>query len=288
MTFLPLSPCCLQGGKLIGEPRGKFVPANPANDNGHKVSRYHTIPSYGKVINDKVALVLFTDAFGLTSSNPKIIADEFANQLKINVFVPEYIVDPPPIDVYDPVAPLYPDQYNNRSWSTSIYMIGEVLWKTWRWLPMLFFPKKQVPLAQAAIDDLTEEGYEKLIGIGYCRGGAVLQYLLADESKNVNLIGGIINHPSTEKETWSKINQPTLWNLADHDQMFSLKDIDHLKDVFGKRQINGNKKLDFQCNVYENTVHGFACRPTLDHEPTKKAFDQANSSAVEFCRKYLF
>ncbi len=35
------------------------------------------------------------------------------------------------------------------------------------------------------------------------------------------------------------------------------------------------------------TTHGFAVRPKLTHEPTKKAFDEAGESATEFFRKHL-
>nr|XP_018260162.1 uncharacterized protein I303_07079 [Kwoniella dejecticola CBS 10117]OBR82320.1 hypothetical protein I303_07079 [Kwoniella dejecticola CBS 10117] len=319
MSFIPLSPCCLQGGRLTGEPRGCFVPANDTQ----KVGRYHAKPSDGVIVDDKVALVLYTDAFGLGLPNPKVMADAFADQLKINVFVPEYIsksvmlslchenhhenpnkskaivttdeademcvdltfaVDPPPVDVYDPVAPLYPDQYAARSWGTTIYMIGEVLWKTWRWLPMLLFPKKQVPLAQASLNDLTSEGFEKVVAVGYCRGGAMVQYLLANQA-NTTLVGGIICHPSPEKSTWAGIDKPTKWHLADHDQMFGDKDIQLLKNTFQKKVDEDRSK--FECVVHQDTVHGFAARPTLEHEPTKKAFDEANASAIDFCKKQL-
>ncbi|WWC73564.1 uncharacterized protein I206_107536 [Kwoniella pini CBS 10737] len=280
MSFIPLSTCCLQGGRLTGTPRGTFT----ASNNTQRVGRYQTKPSEGKVVDEKVALVLYTDAFGLELSNPKIMADAFADQLKINVYVPEYIINPPPVDVFEPVAPLYPDQYASRSWATTIYMIIEVIWKIWRWLPMLLFPKKQVPLAQAAINDLTSEGYEKIVAVGYCRGGAMVQYLLSNQA-NTTLVGGIICHPSPEKSTWPQITKPSVWHLADHDQMFGAKDIQLLKDSFQKKVEDEN--VDFDCIVHTDTVHGFAARPTLEHEATKKAFNEANKSVVGFCENYL-
>ncbi|WWC95498.1 hypothetical protein V866_002362 [Kwoniella sp. B9012] len=289
MTFIPLSPCCLTGSRLTGTPRGTWEPAIQGE---RKVGRYHTTPSKtegdengtAKVVDGKLALVLLTDAFGLSLPNPRIMADAFAVQLKINVFVPEYIIDPPPVEVFDSVAPLYPDQYASRSWATTIYQIVEVLWKTWRWLPMLLFPKKQVPLAQSAINDLTSEGYTSIAVVGYCRGGAMVQHLLSNPA-NTTLVGGVICHPSPEKETWSNITKPTYWHLADHDQMFGEKDINKLRETFEKKK--DDQGVDFHCKVHRDTVHGFAARPTLDHENTKIAFEESNSSAVEFCRKYL-
>ncbi|WRT69563.1 uncharacterized protein IL334_006551 [Kwoniella shivajii] len=278
MTFIPLSPCCLTGGRLTGTPRGIYRPA----DDERQVGRYHTTPSNESVVSDKVAMVLYTDFFCLALPNPKIMADAFADALGINVFVPEYIVDPPSVDLFDSVAPLYPGQYASRSMFTSIYMFGQVILKAWRWLPAMFSPKKQLPLAQASLDEIVQEGYTKIVIVGYCRGGAMVQHLLSN-SKNECLVGGVICHPTPEESTWSNITKPTLWNLADQDQMFGIKDIDHLKSTFEAKE-----GVEFQCNVYKETLHGFATRPTLDHEPTKKAFEKANSSAIDFTRKLLF
>ncbi|KAK6908792.1 hypothetical protein I203_102796 [Kwoniella mangroviensis CBS 8507] len=264
--YTNLSPCCLTGGRLTGTPRGTWEPAIQGE---RKVARYHTTPSKSggdengtaRVVDGKLALVLLTDAFGLSLPNAKIMADAFAEQLK--------------------------DQrarsriYHRPS---SCGSIVEVLWKTWRWLPMLLFPKKQVPLAQSAINDLTSEGYTSIAVVGSSRGGAMVQHLLSNPV-NTTLVGGVICHPSPEKETWTKIIKPTYWHLADHDQMFGQKDINKLRETFEKKK--DEQGVDFQCKVHKDTVHGFAARPTLDHENTKFAFEESNSSAVEFCRKYL-
>ncbi|OCF37151.1 hypothetical protein I316_01058 [Kwoniella heveanensis BCC8398] len=250
-----------------------------------RVARYHTQPADGVVVDDKVAVLLYTDAFGLSMPNPKIQADAFAEHLKLHVFVPEYIPEPPPAELFEPVAPIYPEQYANRSWFTTIRMFFGVITKVYPWLPMLLMPKKQVPLAQAALEDLVQEGYTTLGAIGYCRGGAMVEYLFSNPANNTSLRCGVMCHPSPERATYEGIEKPSLWHLADHDQMFGQKEIDHLKEVFDKKKVE--KGVEFECVVHPDTVHGFAARPTLDHEPTKKAFEEANSSAIAFFRKHL-
>ncbi|WVQ96108.1 hypothetical protein IAU59_003210 [Kwoniella sp. CBS 9459] len=294
MSFIPLSPCCLTGGRLTGEPRGIMESASEdesagaAGDNGgmarRKVTRYHTKPSDGVVVDDKIAVVLYSDAFGLSLPNPKIQADAFAEQLKLHVFVPDYIPEPPPAELFEPVAPMYPDQYASRTWFTTIRMVLGVIAKVYPWLPMLLVPKRQVPLAQAALGDLVQEGFTSLGAIGYCRGGAMIEYVLSDPS-NAALKCGVMCHPSPERATYEGIDKPSLWHLADHDQMFGQREIDHLKEFFGKKE--ADRGVEFECVVHKDTVHGFAARPTLDHEPTKKAFEEANASAVAFFRKHL-
>ncbi|WVR08171.1 hypothetical protein IAU60_005217 [Kwoniella sp. DSM 27419] len=281
MSFLPLSPCCLTGGKLTGELRGKMEP--PEGD--RKVLRYHARPVDGQVVDPKAAVVLYTDAFGLELPNPKVMADAFAEQLKLDVFVPEYIPEPPPVDVFDHVAAMYPGQNKDRSWFTTIKLVGWVVSQIYPWMPMLFQPKKQVPLAQAALDDIIREGYTSVGVIGYCRGGAMVQYLLASDTAPPALKCGVACHPSAEKALWGNIHQPTLWHLADQDMMFGDKEIKQLKEVFEKKK--ADQGVEFDCYVHTETVHGFAARPVLEHEPTKKAFEEANATAVDFFKKHL-
>ena len=76
-------PCkdCVSGYVLPGEPKGTFVEGayfSPApNGNGTASA------------NQKTALVLLTDGFGLNLKNPKILADSFAASLNCDVFVPD-------------------------------------------------------------------------------------------------------------------------------------------------------------------------------------------------------
>nr|XP_031859744.1 uncharacterized protein CI109_004816 [Kwoniella shandongensis]KAA5526816.1 hypothetical protein CI109_004816 [Kwoniella shandongensis] len=252
---------------------------------GRQVSRYHTRPSDDEVINDKTALVLYTDAFGLSLPNAKIMADSFADQLKVHVFVPEYIPDALPANLFEPVAPLYPGQYANRSWWSTFVVVLPLLLRVWRWLPWILNPKGQVPLAEKALLDLQSEGYTHLGAIGYCRGGAVIQYLLASTSHPTLLQCGVVNHPSPETSTWDNIHKPTQWHLAEHDQMFGLEKIANLRRVFEEKKKNEGVVFDFY--HHKDTVHGFACRPTLDHEETKKAFEEAGDTAVAFLQKHL-
>ena len=109
MSFFPIEPCCLKGGILPGEPSGILEPAS----GGQRVARYHAKPSGGSVDKTK-AVVLLYDVFGLKivrpilpcqpaskrlsksaddtcQPNAKLLADKFAEQLKLDVFVPDYI-----------------------------------------------------------------------------------------------------------------------------------------------------------------------------------------------------
>ena len=76
-------PNCAEGAFLPGEPTGTinydfqgayYAPGSPSDG---------TSPS-------KRAVLLLTDAFGLPLKNCKIIADDLANRLECDVWIPDY------------------------------------------------------------------------------------------------------------------------------------------------------------------------------------------------------
>lgn len=71
-------PKCVEGHELPGEPKGSIQ----ADFQG----AYFTP---GSVADDKRAVILLTDAFGLPLKNCKIIADRVAQEVGCDVWVPD-------------------------------------------------------------------------------------------------------------------------------------------------------------------------------------------------------
>ena len=67
---------CLQGYILSGTPSGMF----------DGTAYFHPAPSP----DSKRAVVLLTDIFGLKLVNAKLIADQYSERLKCDVWVPDY------------------------------------------------------------------------------------------------------------------------------------------------------------------------------------------------------
>ena len=67
---------CLQGNKLSGTPSGTF----------DGTAYFH--PSSPP--DSKRAVILLTDIFGLKLVNPKLIADQYSERLKCDVWVPDF------------------------------------------------------------------------------------------------------------------------------------------------------------------------------------------------------
>jgi hypothetical protein len=79
-------PQCQEGSILLGEPKGSI-------ESGFLGDSYLSpAPSSETSTPAKKAVLLFTDAFGLGVSNPKLIADELASQLQCDVWVPDYFL----------------------------------------------------------------------------------------------------------------------------------------------------------------------------------------------------
>ena len=103
MSFFSISPCCLKGTVLPGEPRGVYQPVSLADK--RTAGRYYTTPQDG-VKHPKVAILLYMDLLGLSivrdqskprseltvpQPNGKILADLLADKLGVAVYAPDYI-----------------------------------------------------------------------------------------------------------------------------------------------------------------------------------------------------
>ena len=73
-------PDCLTGGLLPGEPAGSISTQGA----------YFAPAPTDSTESSKAAVCLLTDAFGLDLKNSKILADNFAKELKCDVWVPDY------------------------------------------------------------------------------------------------------------------------------------------------------------------------------------------------------
>ncbi|KAL7424999.1 hypothetical protein Q5752_000686 [Cryptotrichosporon argae] len=274
MPFLPISDCCLKGSVLPGTPRGTLEPVSPSV----RVARYAVKPAAPTGAHARAALVVFYDVFGFQIPNAKIMADAFADKLDVDVYVPDYIPGAPPPALLDPALEAFPGQHAQQSWIASITgKLGLV-----RALPYYGAIRDAAvhPLVERAVEDLRAQGYTRVVAVGYCRGGSMITHLLEAGDKAL-LDAAVIVHPGLEPKRWPQITKPTRWLLAGNDHFFTPAKIDDLKAAFDGRPV------EFDVAVYADTNHGFAARPAMEHEPTRKAFHEANDAAVDFISRHL-
>lgn len=146
-----------------------------------------------------------------------------------------------------------------------------------------------MPKLKSVIADLknAEKKYKvsKIGTIGYCWGGKYSILAGAGETPLVNCF--VAAHPSLVKPNSDidPINVPSLWLLAESDNVFSPADAKVTNQKLNK--IKDEKKHDFEWNMYAKTTHGFVVRGG-EHDPVVcKARSDAFDASVAFYTKHL-
>lgn len=124
-----------------------------------------------------------------------------------------------------------------------------------------------------------EKGYDKVAGIGFCWGGALVSLV-------PSLDAIIMCHPATRKgmdaEAASKLNSPTLLLPSmneDANQMKEFHEVMRQKTKIGELCI---------LKTYNESVHGWmAARADLNDEKQKEKFSEGFQDAATFLNKVL-
>ncbi|KAI0269775.1 dienelactone hydrolase endo-1-3,1,4-beta-D-glucanase [Gloeopeniophorella convolvens] len=268
-------PDCYKGFILPGEPKGTtegtayFSPAPPLEDAKPTGS-------------EKKAVVLLTDIFGLPLPNPRIIADHFAEELGIDVWVPDLFAGSPPLRV-EQLEPYVPDRAGVKmSWWATIRLVLNALFSAHKLIahrPSVAEPRVREFIAKIKAD----KGYERIGAVGYCFGGVMAARLGATDL--VNTI--VITHPGGISAAQLRaIKVPTSWALAQEDMGFKPKNAEDARAAF-KEQEGRPDAVEYEFKVWDGTTHGFACRPNLAVPEVKAGYEGALEQTIAWFKKTL-
>ncbi|KAI0317784.1 dienelactone hydrolase endo-1-3,1,4-beta-D-glucanase [Amylostereum chailletii] len=256
---------CRKGYILPGTPQGSVVDGiylSPSTD---------ATPS-------KSAVVLLTDIFGLPLVNCKIIADHFAKELGMDVWVPDLFNGSPPIAAED-LELLMPDRAGVKlSFMQIIRLVFLMLPQAYA----LYTNRASVGAVRvtAVLEKMkAEKKYETIGAVGYCHGGSVAACL-----GNSPLLSSIvIAHPGQASEAQIRaITLPTAWVLAEDDLSFKPPAVELAKKVFSER-----KAEEYEFKTYPGTAHGFAARPNLGIPEVKAGYEGALEQTIAWFKKTL-
>jgi len=273
-------PRCQEGSILLGEPTGSIEPGLLGNS---YVSPSPSTSDPGETPSPtKKAVLVFTDAFGLGIPNPKLIADELANHLHCDVWVPDYFLGLP-------LIPADAMTVGDRAG------VRPTLWQWIKFTVTVVIPNigSFWSNRSSRIDSRLEEfivklkeqkNYEKIGAIGYCFGGATA-IRLAKRPDLLNTV--VICHPAPFNfEDITNIQIPCSWACAEDDMWFS----DSLR-ARSEAELESRKGKDnfveYEFRVYKGTAHGFASRPDLGTPEVKTAFAGALVQTVDWFKKML-
>ncbi|KAI0283913.1 dienelactone hydrolase endo-1-3,1,4-beta-D-glucanase [Russula aff. rugulosa BPL654] len=255
---------CYKGFALPGEPKGTIVGQD-----------YFTAAPNDATQPTK-AIILLTDFFGLPLPNPRILADQLAEQVGVDVWVPDFFNGKPPADV-NTLEPLFPDRAGVKiPWLRLIIKLIPSI-------PRMIASRPSVVDPRFIKKIKSEKGYERIGAVGYCFGGAIAGRLGSTDL--VNTI--VIAHPSNLKPAQIRaIKVPTSWALAEEDHGFKEKDVKTAEGIF-KEQEEKPDHVDYEFQVYKGTAHGFAVRPNLEVPEVKAGYEGAFNQTVAWFKKTL-
>ncbi len=204
------------------------------------------------------ALILLTDYFGLPLVNSQLLADTFAEQGGLNVYMP--------------------DQFHGEPAPLSI-LTGDTSFKLMEWLPQ--HPKQPTyDNTVALINELKQNhGVTKIACIGYCWGGFTCFMLGATD-----LVDAVaVAHPSRFDFPGDieRLKKPTLFLCAETDTQLTTEKRIQSEEIL-KNRTEGHKFV-----VYPGTEHGFAVRADVEDKVAANAAEDAKNQALDFFAKHL-
>ncbi|KZO96042.1 dienelactone hydrolase endo-1,3,1,4-beta-D-glucanase [Calocera viscosa TUFC12733] len=281
---MKLCPDCVSGVILPGTPKGSMIEIGPFEAylaSPPTESRAH--------VADKHAVVLFTDVFGLALGNPKIIADAFASELGLDVYVPDMFNGKPPLSNNDIMPYDHQDPGSPVPWWKFLgflYHMVQVAPGMW------WGPNSQTTVyarMRVFVETLkTEKKLDKVGAVGYCYGGSVIASLIPYHL----LSSAVIAHPGDfDHKLVDQVDFPTSWVTCEEDFVFGPKIAEDVQARFAARSMRakaaGEPEPEYEFKRYMGTRHGFGCRPALEVPQVKEAFERASDQTTAWFRKTL-
>ncbi|KAF7365250.1 DLH domain-containing protein [Mycena venus] len=267
-------PQCFTGSVLEGEPTGVISEIDGAY--------FAAGPSDGNS-GSKRAVIFLTDVFGLKLKNSKILADQFAQHLKCDVWIPDVFAGKPPVTVEQ--MKTLPDRAGVK------FGIWEILKLVPRVLPSV--PALLITNRSAVVDGRTisfvkklqeKKKYDNLGAIGYCFGGGIATRVGATTTLFNSII---LVHPSPPTDDQLKaIKAPTAWSMPEDDMGIKPARLEEIERLYAARK-GKDTFVDYEIKVYKGCAHGFGARPNFEYPDVKEGFEKAFQQAVDWFNKTI-
>eukprot|EP00026_Physarum_polycephalum_P016489 Phypoly_transcript_17408.p1 GENE.Phypoly_transcript_17408~~Phypoly_transcript_17408.p1 ORF type:complete len:258 (+),score=48.60 Phypoly_transcript_17408:22-774(+) len=243
--------CCKKGSVHSGTPVGHET----------KMEGLDVYISEPATPTDKAILFLH-DGFGWTLVNNRLLADSYAKEANVRVFLPNLLVG----EIVP--AELLFDHEKIKQYDFSKFVKDNA--REARWPTVLQFAKS-----------LKEKhGVKSVACIGFCWGGWASLALAATDTVDAAAVA----HPSMVRvpSDIENIKKPTLFLCAEVDRAFPAEARQQAEAIMEKK-----KPLYSLFKLYPGTEHGFAVRGNLNNKPEADAAMDAKNEAVAFFKRVL-
>jgi len=211
--------------------------------------------------NKTNALLYLTDVWGYEYNNHRLLADTFAKELPITVYVADFLEE-------SGFTHLAPEELKNLDFAKFSEFNSK---------------EKRFPQILALAQHLKSQ-YERVFVIGYCWGAWGACMLAAKPG----LIAGVsINHPSSLEipGDLERLTAPTLIVAPYTDTAFPPESRTIAEKIFDQKA--QEDKMFFKIAVYPGFAHGFTARGDTGDPFTYEAIEDAKTESVIFFRKLI-
>ncbi|KAJ2962449.1 hypothetical protein NQZ79_g2342 [Umbelopsis isabellina] len=239
--------CCRRGEIHLGNPVGKTTTIAG-------VDTYFTPAPSG---SPSGVLLYISDALGWEVPNARLLADTYAAEANIDVYIPNFLGD--------------------LTLSLSALKSGNIDMQAWA--------KKSIerrPQHHTELHDVLRElrsKYPKIAASGYCWGG-FYSIRLATHDDVIDC--AIASHPSLVEvpKDIEDVKKPILFVCAEEDSQFTDEKREKTKEVLTQ------KGVDAEFQYYPGTSHGWTVRGETTG-PVAEAAKKAKDDTVNFIRKHF-
>ncbi|PPQ72815.1 hypothetical protein CVT24_012891 [Panaeolus cyanescens] len=261
---------CREGFVLPGEPTGSMQV-------GYQ-GAYYAMGAEGE---SSRAVIFLTDGYGLPLQNCKIMADNLAQRLHCDVWVPDYLAGRPLVDVDDLGAP------DRAGVKLSLFdKLKGMLFSVIPKIPAYISNRPSVVdkrVKEFILMLQNKKQYEKVGVVGYCWGGATAMRL----AKGDLIRTAAMCHPAPFSEKDVKaIKIPTSWAVAEDDLFVSPSLRRRAEAILSARKEKDNE-FEYEFKEYPGTAHGFAARPNLNLPEIRAAYEAAFEQVVQWFNRTL-
>ncbi|KAJ9610818.1 hypothetical protein H2200_005595 [Cladophialophora chaetospira] len=266
-----MSSCCTAGFQWDGKPVGKET-------------KLANLDTYVSGENKDAAVLIVHDVFGWTLTNVRLLADHYASEAGVTVYVPDFFGG----EIVTPDMMENPDE-------TKRLDIGAFMGRHSKDIrgPEIFACAKALK---------QELGFKKVGAIGFCYGGWAVFRLgakgkpscetdrsrstykrSADELEGNNLVDCIsMAHPSgLEKSEIDNVSVPVQICAPEIDPIFTPELKEHANKVIPEL------KVEYDYQYFPGLVHGFATRGEVNNPTQKNGLERAKNAAVYWFRQHL-
>ena len=256
--------CCKSGHIHTGTPTGtmtRICGLETYVATAHPKKSSSSSSSATTIGEQRTAVLFLHDAFGLPFINNQLLADTYAEQAQVDVYLPDFLEgDSVPVSILSD-----PDRraaYDFGAWAA----------------------RHSRPHCSHMIESFCRElrenhGVQKLAAVGFCWGGWAALHLGATD-----LVDAVVVH------------HPSLLNIPDDVQnlkkpsMFLCAETDHQLPEDKRttvQQILEQKDIESVFKVYPGTLHGFAVRFNGTDTIAAEAAEDAKNMSIEFFKTHL-